>query len=172
MSLLVTSEILGLFIYTLTADDKYSLPKKENLPKPIQIHLSQKKAIFHFFAPFLKSRSVFEHFSIKIWPSWLTYFRYKKLWKTWLIKYLKSPFREHPSTVNTLKSNKGFWSLHDSTFIIFFSSICTKLSRKLFLLMISEILGLFFQTLTADGKIPVRNRDNLLQPSPMQFSKK
>ena len=49
MSLLVTSEILGLFIYTLTADDKYSLPKKENLPKPIQIHLSQKKSYFSLF---------------------------------------------------------------------------------------------------------------------------
>ena len=32
MSLLVISEILGLFAHTLTADDKYHLPYEDNLP--------------------------------------------------------------------------------------------------------------------------------------------
>ena len=37
MSLLVICEILGLFVNTLTADDKYSLFNRENLPQRIQI---------------------------------------------------------------------------------------------------------------------------------------
>ena len=38
MSLLVISGILGLFVNTFTANDKYSLRNKENLPQTIQIH--------------------------------------------------------------------------------------------------------------------------------------
>ena len=33
MSPIVISEVLGLFIITLTADDKYSLRNRENLPQ-------------------------------------------------------------------------------------------------------------------------------------------
>ena len=35
MNLILISEILGLFVNTMTADDKYVLGNKENLPKPI-----------------------------------------------------------------------------------------------------------------------------------------
>ena len=35
-SLLVICKILGLFINTLTADDKYSLLNRDNLTQPIQ----------------------------------------------------------------------------------------------------------------------------------------
>ena len=38
--------------------------------------------------------------------------------------------------------------------------------------MISEALGLFIKTLTADDKHPLRNSENLRQLIPMQFSKK
>ena len=37
MSLFVKSEILGLFVNTLTADDKYSLHNSKNLTQPIQM---------------------------------------------------------------------------------------------------------------------------------------
>ena len=37
MSLLVASETLGLFVNTLTADNKYSLRNSENLHWPIQM---------------------------------------------------------------------------------------------------------------------------------------
>ena len=48
---------------TLTADDKYSLLKRDNLTQPIQILLSQKQKTFsEFFSPFLKSTLNFEHF--------------------------------------------------------------------------------------------------------------
>ena len=43
MSLLVICEILGLFINTLTADDKYFCQNSENLLKPIEMQVSAKK---------------------------------------------------------------------------------------------------------------------------------
>ena len=46
MSLLVICEILGLFISTFTADDKYFLHNSENLPQPIQMQLSKKQKSF------------------------------------------------------------------------------------------------------------------------------
>ena len=50
MSLLVIPDILGLFVNTLTADEKYSLRNRENSPSPIQMQLSKKgKAFFQFF---------------------------------------------------------------------------------------------------------------------------
>ena len=60
-NLLVISEIIGLFVNTLTAYDKYSLHNKENLSKPIQIQLPKKQKLFsEFFATFLKSKSNLE----------------------------------------------------------------------------------------------------------------
>ena len=50
MSVLVICEILGLFVNTLTADDKYFLSNSENLHQSIQMQLSKKKTFFQFFA--------------------------------------------------------------------------------------------------------------------------
>ena len=60
-------KILGLFANTLTADDKYSLLKRENLTEPIQMQLSNKQKNFFrfFFGTFFKSRSNFEHLEKK-----------------------------------------------------------------------------------------------------------
>ena len=56
-------KILGQFVKTLTANDKYSLLNRENLTQPIQILVSQKQKSFsEFFSPFLKSTLNFEHF--------------------------------------------------------------------------------------------------------------
>ena len=49
MSLLVICEILGHFVNTLTADDKYSLCNTELLLQPIQMQLSKKEKIFRIF---------------------------------------------------------------------------------------------------------------------------
>ena len=43
---LSVSEIVGLFISTLTATDKYCLCSRENLPPPIQLQLSKKQKCF------------------------------------------------------------------------------------------------------------------------------
>ena len=66
MPLLVTSEVLGKFNNTITADDKYSFPNRENLRQPIQMQLSQKQKRFsEIFVAFLKNTSDFEHFQKK-----------------------------------------------------------------------------------------------------------
>ena len=50
-------KILGLFVNTLTADDKHYMLNRDNLTQPIQIQLSQKQKTFsQFFHAFLKSR--------------------------------------------------------------------------------------------------------------------
>ena len=60
--MLVLCKILRLFVNTLTDDDKYSLPYKDNIMQPIQIILSQKQNTFpEFFSAFLKSTLNFEH---------------------------------------------------------------------------------------------------------------
>ena len=45
-SLLVTWNVLRLFVNSPTADDKYSLISKENWMQTIQMHSSQKQNIF------------------------------------------------------------------------------------------------------------------------------
>ena len=65
--MLVLCNILGLFVNTLSQDDKYCLLYKDNLLQPIQILLSQKQMTFsEFFSPFLKSTLNFERFQKKM----------------------------------------------------------------------------------------------------------
>ena len=65
--MLVLCKILGLFVNTLSEDDKYCLLYNDNLLEPIQILLSQKQKTFsEFFSGFLKSTLNFEHFEKKI----------------------------------------------------------------------------------------------------------
>ena len=63
MSTLVLCKILGLFVGTLTADDKYSLLNRGNLMHSIQILFSQKQETFpESSSSFSKSMLNFEHF--------------------------------------------------------------------------------------------------------------
>ena len=56
MSLLVICEIVGLFLNTMTADDKYSLRNREDSPELMPMELLQKQMTFsYFFSAFLKS---------------------------------------------------------------------------------------------------------------------
>ena len=65
--MLVLCKILGLFVNTLSEDDKYCLLYNDNLLQPIQILLSQKQKTFsEFFSAFLKSTLNFEHFEKKV----------------------------------------------------------------------------------------------------------
>ena len=62
-SLLAIRKILGLFVNTMTADDKHSLLNRDNLTQPIRMQLCQKRKTFSdFFSAFSKSRLNFEHF--------------------------------------------------------------------------------------------------------------
>ena len=65
-SLLSIFELLRVFIETLTADHRYSLSYIWNLQVLHQMQLSKNlKTFSHFFCPFLKSSSNFEHFEQK-----------------------------------------------------------------------------------------------------------
>ena len=66
MSLLVICEILGLFINTWTAEDKYFLRSSENFPQPIKMQRSRKqKTFYQVFAAFLKFTFKFKYFEKK-----------------------------------------------------------------------------------------------------------
>ena len=59
-------KILGLFVNTLTDDDKYSLLYRDNLTQQIQILLSQKQKTFsQLFSEILKPTLNLEHFQKK-----------------------------------------------------------------------------------------------------------
>ena len=59
-------KIFGLFVNTLTADDKYSLLNRDNLLQHLQMQLSQKKKnFFPYFVAFWKSKLNFPHFQKK-----------------------------------------------------------------------------------------------------------
>ena len=65
--MLVLCKILGLFVNTLSQDERYCFLYKDNLLQPIQILLSQKEKTFsQFFSPFLKSTLNFERFQKKM----------------------------------------------------------------------------------------------------------
>ena len=62
-------KILGLFVNTLTDDDKYSLLYRDNLTQQIHILLSQKPKTFsELFSEILKPTLNFEHFQRKHEP--------------------------------------------------------------------------------------------------------
>ena len=66
---------------------------------------------------------------------------------------------------------KGFQTLLNSPwdhFYHMFSWLWGKMTWKMSLLAIWEILGVFVNTLTADDKYSLRNSENLLQPIQMQ----
>ena len=66
MSALVWSEILSLFLDTLTADNKYSRCNVHNFAPQVQTRLYQKQKTFcGFFIAFLKSAWNLEHFERK-----------------------------------------------------------------------------------------------------------
>ena len=65
-SLLVICKFLRLFVNTLSAVDKYSLPNREHLTQTIQFKLSKKQKSFpSIFSAFSKSKLNFEHFQEK-----------------------------------------------------------------------------------------------------------
>ena len=65
-SLLVICKSLRLFVNTMSAVDKCSVPNRDNLMQPIHMQLSEKvKTFSRFFNVFSKSRLSFEYFKKK-----------------------------------------------------------------------------------------------------------
>ena len=62
-------KILGLFVNTLTVDDKHYMLNRDNVTQPIQIELSQKQKTFSkFLLAFLKPISNYKHLPKKVDP--------------------------------------------------------------------------------------------------------
>ena len=118
-----------------------------------------------------------------------------RLQKTWLDKCLKSPVSEDPSTSDMVNGPKRCFSPRASTFTIFINhcyrnsvgkNLCLKVTQidaylmntlkvaeiGKSLLVILNVLGLFVNTLTAEKKDYLVNRDNLTQHIQMALSKK
>ena len=63
---LVLSEILRLFVSTVTEDDRYIRCNMQNFPQQFQTPISQKQKIFsRFFIAYLECASNLEHFQKK-----------------------------------------------------------------------------------------------------------
>ena len=106
------------------------------------------------------------------WLSYLVYFQNFGLQKTLLHKCLKSPVVEDPSKAKGKRSQTLCSNLNFSTFTKFIDQCERKLSREISVSVIRKILILFVNSLTADGKDSLVDRDNFTQPVWMYLSKK
>ena len=84
----------------------------------------------------------------------------------------KPRFRTLFQTVNMLKDPKRLWNLYDCTLTNFFDISGGTLNWKMPLLAMCEILGVFANTLTADGTYFLCNSQNLPQLTETKVSKK
>ena len=115
-SLLVRSNILELFVNTLTFNDTYSYYKSENFLQTIQMDLSKKpKTFYQCFIEFLERNSVFNILK-KRWSSWLSYTRYYWLQNILLPNCLKGYVLGQPGAPNVLTGPKHWWNLKESSF--------------------------------------------------------
>ena len=78
----------------------------------------------------------------------------------------KHAFKTPSDSQHILKGTKHLRNLHDSTFIRW-----AKITWKMSLLVICEIMGHSVNTLTANDKYSLLNSENLQQPIQMQLSK-
>ena len=98
------SEILGLFVNTLTVNDKYSLCDRENLLQPIQMQFFLFVKVFcQIFAAFLKSKQRFEDFQKQYVPHSLCITEMADCKICGYLNVFKAPFQNTLETVNMLK---------------------------------------------------------------------
>ena len=171
-SLLLIWKILVLLVTTLAPDEKYPFLNRDNLTIPIQMQLSRKQNTFsEFFTAFLKSKWNFEHFDKKDDADRFCIFEIthsenvvRKISKK---LSLREPFnKQHGKLPEALlkPASQHLYHIH--------WSLPSQLSWKKSLLLTCQILGLLVNTLAADEKYPVLNRDNLTIPIQMHLSEK
>ena len=154
MSALVWSEILRLFLNTLTADNKYSRCTVHNFAQQVQTPLSQKQKTFSgFFIAFLKCTWNLKHFEKKDeYPSLII----TEMMDCQRAFYLPCGNQRVNGFKKLLKSaRQHYYSI--------FPCIWDILSKKKPALVWSEILRLFVNTLTADNKYFRCNVHNFVQ---------
>ena len=118
-TLWVICKILGLFVNPLSADEKYCLLNRGNLLQHFQMELSEKRKTFsQFFLFFLHLDSILNIFRKKM-TVLAEYFWTDRLQKTCLVKCIKRPVSEDPSTSNMVNAPKHCWNPNGSIFSIF-----------------------------------------------------
>ena len=110
------------------------------------------KSFYKFVAAFLKSTLIFEHFEEKI--TFIAHVFPK-------LRTAKGVIKEIFKTSRFRKLFESPWTLHEITFITSFDHATERLSCKISLVVVCDILRLFLHTLTADGKYSLRYRENL-----------
>ena len=164
-------KIFAQLINTLTSYDKYYLLNKNNLTQPLQMKLSKKQK--HFLTYFLHFKNLDQILGILKEKTTLKayYSRNYNRWRTCLDKCLKGLVSQDLSTTNMVNRPKHSCNLHDSTFIIFYWSLRSKMCWKKSLLVIYNILGQLVNMSTTDDKYYLLKGDNLTEPIQMQLSK-
>ena len=172
MSPLVFSEMLGVLVNRLTTDGKYPVQDIENLQLPIQMQLSENqklclKFLFHFWnlhqiLNILKKRIIV---TASVFPK----FQAMKILIRPLPKKLSfiTPF-----DTQHVKASQILWKSRWERFYHVFPSFLGKFILKMSPLLLGEILRVFVNTLTSDGKYPVLHCENSPLPIQMQLSGK
>ena len=168
-ALLVIWKILRLFSNALIVDGRYSLVNTDNLKQPLQMQLDQKPKTFSEFCfAFLKSTSNFEHFRKK----------------GTLIANVSPKLRTPKNVTRTMSKKSRFGGSlekqHRKRYLKFerqhlyhiYWSMWRKLTYKKSLLVICNILRLFSNTSSADGRYSLLNTDDLTQPIQMRVSQR
>ena len=156
MSLLVVSEMSGLFVIILTDNHKHYLHNSKILRQPFQMQLSQKQRFWN-----------------KIWASELIYFLNHGLRKTWLEKCpVRKPRFRAPFASQHAKESRRLLKSPRQLFHQIISSLWEKETWKMSVLVVSQILGLFVNTLAADHRYTLRNSENWAKPIHKKLSKK
>ena len=170
-SMLVISKISRLFPNTLSADGKYSLFNRGNWTN-LDAIISKTKDFFSIFF------CIFE-IQVKFW----TFKRKNMNLIAEVFPKLRTPKNVVRSMSKKSRFKGSFGKQHDKraqTLLKFawqhlyhiYWSLWTQLTWKKSLLVTCKISRLFPNTLSADGKYSLLNRDNLTQPIHMQLSPK
>ena len=172
-SLLVTCRMSRLFPNTPSVDGKYSRLNRDNLTQAVQKQVSRKqKYLSEFFSEGLNSNLHCEHFQKKkmtliadVFPKLRSP---KNLVRSMSKKsHFKGSFRkQHGKRAQKLLKFGCQYLYH------IYWSLLRQLSYKKSLLLICKISRLFPNTLSADGKNSLLNRDSLGQSFQTQLSRK
>ena len=172
-SLLLIWKMSRLFPNTLSADGKYSLLNRDNLTQPIQMQLSRKQKTFSvFFSAFLKSNLNFKHIQKKRMTLIAEVFPKLRPPKN-LVRSMsqKSRFKGSFGKQHGKRDQRLLKFVWQHLYQIYWS-LWGIMTCKKSLLVTCKISRLVPNTLSADGKYSLLNRDNLTQRIQMQVSRK
>ena len=170
-SFLLTCKILVLLVNTLADDEKHPIVNRDNLTIPIKMQLFQnQKTLCQFLAEFLKSSFNFKYFEEKGDTHRFCISEIKDSEN--VVREISKKFRfRGPFDKQHCKRTKALLKYGSQHLYRIQWSLPCQLSWKKFLLLTSKMLGLHVNTLAANEKYSVFNRDNLTIPIQIQLSK-